>query len=766
MRDLAEFQDDVVGWIEDWTRENDGRTQRDYVLGSYIDSLITIGETRLQQRAKAGDERVIALLEDTNDAQRQTIYEHLAVRRDHRGAIPMGDEAYLHDERFADNPYVQSYLAMREALGEATYARHRDLINRLNLETFHALNGRELGQRGVADLIDRPAMEAFLDSQRPRMARWSELLDRISADRAAMLAANRFHTAAWYFDPHDDGQVEACLLAEYACTRDICRNDDTIETLHAWLEEHPVYDRPLFHTLTLEEQVALSNQLLGLVSNSYALAGQLPGIVENMGDWAERLQVLEDGLLPDLTQMPEPIQAANEMARANLSPALAKGIEQAMAPLGAVLEGNRLPLIEDLFEDLPRALGWRLMDAARQGGLSFVVSDGEAFKVFRDLVDDVFTLRRTLYSVNHQRARYRFDRGSEQYARLNQNEIHYRERLAPLEPRLAAALSPVEALPDERLDNTAPRAGVTAAAVRAGVTVAIAGNTQGSSLLQAGGFIRDLRRGLQATPSASHIGNALSLMIFLGQAINLWGVNQALDELPAKRHGDDTYELQKRKTREALAATAAAGFLGAQGIGHAALTARAAQLDKLLQHSGVDRVQAQLGRMHLGLGIVGYTAGFFAALSSLSNDFAKWQTAVRYGRSGAEAGALMAMGGSAGMAGVSGYALVTTGKTLIDVAFRGVTWTMAGKYLSQLFARFNTLGLAFSVLQLAGTWLHHRYNLSEHDRWLRSTLGRAVPGHLARHLYGTAAQRDSAGLCDPGQATVLAAYARHHPAQR
>ncbi|MDY6842069.1 MAG: hypothetical protein SV429_11350 [Pseudomonadota bacterium] len=36
-------------------------------------------------------------------------------------------------------------------------------------------------------------------------------------------------------------------------------------------------------------------------------------------------------------------------------------------------------------------------------------------------------------------------------------------------------------------------------------------------------------------------------------------------------------------------------------------------------------------------------------------------------------------------------------------------------------ARLNLFGLAFSVLELAGTWLYNRYKLSERDKWLLST---------------------------------------------
>ncbi|MGY1893617.1 toxin VasX, partial [Pseudomonas sp. SDT291_1_S447] len=41
MRDLAEYQDTVVGWVEEWS--NSGNNERDYLLASYIESLSQLG---------------------------------------------------------------------------------------------------------------------------------------------------------------------------------------------------------------------------------------------------------------------------------------------------------------------------------------------------------------------------------------------------------------------------------------------------------------------------------------------------------------------------------------------------------------------------------------------------------------------------------------------------------------------------------------------------------------------------------------------------
>ncbi|BBI53374.1 hypothetical protein HORIV_57950 [Vreelandella olivaria] len=358
MRDLAQFQDNVVDWHEEWETEKEGKTKRDYVLGSYIDSLITVNEDRLLMRAQGGDEEAVALFEDTNEAQRQTIYDHLLAKRDYQGAIPTGTEEHWRDKRYADNEYVQTFLAMRDSLGNELYDKHRDLITRLNLETFHTLNGRSLGQRGINQLIDRGQIEQTLETEGAKLSRWSSLLDAVSHDRADMLSQSRFQKAAWYFDPQDEQQLALAFETEYACTRDICRNDETIDAIGDWLEQHPEFDRPLFHTLTLQDQAAMALELGSLVSASYGVGTRSVKLLENLDEWAERLHVLEQGKLPDIIELPDEVHSTAILARENLTPAIGRGIARAMESIALALEGNgELPPLRKFSETYPKPWG-------------------------------------------------------------------------------------------------------------------------------------------------------------------------------------------------------------------------------------------------------------------------------------------------------------------------------------------------------------------------------------------------------------------------
>lgn len=724
MRDLAKFQDNVVDWHVAWETENGGKPQRDYVLGSYIDSLISTNEDQLLTRAQAGDEKTTALFEDTSEAQRQTIYDHLTVKRDHRGAIPTGTEEHWRDRRYADNEYVQTYLAMRDSLGDELYEKHQDFITQLNLETFHALNGRSFGQRGISQLIDRSEMEQILATEGAKLARWSSLLDQISHDRADMLSQSRLHKAAWYFDPQDEEQQALAFEAEYACTRDICRNDETIDAIGNWLEQHPEFDRPLFHTLTLQDQGAMANDLASLVSASYGAGTQSIKLLESLGEWSDRLHALEQGKLPDIRELPDDVNSTAILARENLTPAVGRGIARAMESVARAMEGNgSLPPLEELFRDLPKALGPRVMSAAREGGLTFKMANEVELANFRRLIQQILSERVQLGRLNSQTSqlRDRQQHGTENYNYLEQEKKQVQQRLDPLEEQLARAISPVEELPASSEQIATHRAASSIGKAQAGLAVIANGSGVSTAhLQQTGGMIRNIRQGYRSAPLTAKGGDAVSLLIFIAQAVNLW---MTLKESKSSHASDPFAESEESKLSQALFGTAAAGFLAAQSIGDSAFASHARTLTQSIgeKAQATKTVYAQMGRLHLAIGSIGYVGGFIAALYSLGNDFSNWQSALRNGNRTAQYGALTAASGSAGLAGNFGYGLYRTANTGIAVLRRRITLEVAGRYLGQVLGRVNLLGLVFSLLQLGGTWVYNRYNLDQHDRWLETT---------------------------------------------
>ncbi|KNH41969.1 hypothetical protein ACS73_29375, partial [Pseudomonas lini] len=63
LRDLAEYQDTVVGWVDDWS--NADNNERDYLLACYIESLSQLSPVDVGKLADASDDpRVKALFAD------------------------------------------------------------------------------------------------------------------------------------------------------------------------------------------------------------------------------------------------------------------------------------------------------------------------------------------------------------------------------------------------------------------------------------------------------------------------------------------------------------------------------------------------------------------------------------------------------------------------------------------------------------------------------------------------------------------------------
>jgi hypothetical protein len=177
----------------------------------------------------------------------------------------------------------------------------------------------------------------------------------------------------------------------------------------------------------------------------------------------------------------------------------------------------------------------------------------------------------------------------------------------------------------------------------------------------------------------------------------------------------------------AMAATGAAGFTAAQSLADTALKARSAGLVAGLQLHSLQNVHVQMGKMHIGLGFFTYLFGFASSLSSLSTQHQNWQQATRSGNGSPQGSAALAGLGAGGMATVNAYGLSHTVHATIKVltarnaAARTAAWAAAGTRLSTVFFRFNLAGALFTVLELGGTWLYNRYNISAHDKWLKTT---------------------------------------------
>jgi hypothetical protein len=234
-------------------------------------------------------------------------------------------------------------------------------------------------------------------------------------------------------------------------------------------------------------------------------------------------------------------------------------------------------------------------------------------------------------------------------------------------------------------------------------------------------LLKNIRLGIQSVPKADLIkSEGLGLLVFLAQAVNLVVVYREMMS--------QTKDEKKRAVFfAALTSTGAAGFAAAQSLADTALKARSKKLVAALQSHALENVHVQMGKIHVGLGLFTYGFGLFSSRSSLSTQHQNWQQATRSGNRSAQSSAALATLGAAGMTAVNAFGLghtIHAGATVLiakSTAARTAAWAAAGTRLSAVFFRVNLAGFLFTVLELGGTWLFNRYNISAHDKWLKTT---------------------------------------------
>jgi hypothetical protein len=737
MLDLAQHQDDVVGWIESWTSEGDD--ERDYFLGTLIESMTLLDEQGLDAMVDNSDHPAISSmrqdleampesdrsntqsvllealrqLEDEtrpgpNDASlppdvksRVEEIRSTANRTNAYGILPKMqravDEWYLRQAMEGARPdFVDSHIEGIVALEKA----HRD-----NLKAI--LEGRGFGHRGVNDLIDREAMDQYMAGQRAKLARWQSLLTDITGDRIQLLTDNRYHQAAWYFDPEDEAQIEAALDLEYACRKDICRSDEASDRVLEWLEQNPQYSLPLFQTLPKNdrsEDGELAKTYVAVGSAGYA-------VVTKAAEWIQRVKAAEQGKLPDYSHYSQQIQQKAEGVGDTLAPAIARAKGRAVGELYKAIDSQALPELDDLFRDLPYFFKWRMLDAIDQGKAEFRFASASELATFRDNLRQMLQLDQRMKQLQNQNDVAKSTHGhlSEKAQGLVNEFKATREEHRKIGKRVAAALSPVEET-DTGLKLEPATTG------RAGITLVPPPLAQ----QEVGRLVGHFRQGLASAPRVNLMGDGLGVLVFGVQLAILWNVS---NEIGSNSENPDA----NQRIYESAWATAAAGFLASQGIMDTAYGARARVLAGAWQRSALGNVYVRMGKLHVGLGIFAYGAGAFSSALSAYKHRENWLRAVQTGNTKAQVGAVLGMVGSGGLAGTNAYGLYRTGQSFIQaLAARGaenraMAWAASGRTLSSLFFRLNMAGLVFTVFELGGTWLYNRYNLSERDKWLQTT---------------------------------------------
>ncbi|KPN91041.1 toxin VasX [Pseudomonas nunensis] len=743
LRDLADYQDIVVGWVDDWT--NAGHNERNYLLACYIESLSQLSPADIEKLSEASNDprhkALFADLEQLPEPDREDTRKALLDYLNKGGKVePLGAPVtpeleqlrkQAHTEAFemakyqGADPDFTTHSRASDDTDRRYYARQHfsvapdDFVER-HLDTLISL-GREQnkrikdaldgpifsGKRGINDFIDRPAMDTELLQYRADIGRWNRLLERITSDRTMLVCAGRYHRSAWYYDAHEPSQLGQAFSAEYACIKDICRSDHASEEMLGYLEKHPELTRPLFYTLPLRLQQEQVTQYSTLFNAGMALFNNLPS-------WLAELKKIEQPHLPALDDLPEHTRAVADAAQHSLSPALNLGLSRVLE--GFDLAAEKIPDLDELFRRLPKALSVRILDAAKTTGVTFTVASPAEHAALQTNLKELLRERDYLKTLTRERNQITHNKNRQGHKTPRAVELQgeiarVREQLAQLEGRLAAALSPIAELPDQ----SARLYGATQA--RAGVTLVFPPAQQ----QEVRGLLKNIRMGVGSVPNAGLIrSEGMGLLVFLVQGVNLVGVTR---ELINQSRNKRTW----MPLANALAATGATGFTAAQSLTDTALKARSSALVTGLQHHALKSVFVQMGKMHIGLGFFTYGFGFASSLFSLDSQLQNWQQATRSGNHSAQNSAALTTLGAGGMATVNAYGLGQTVHatfkvlTARSIEARTAAWAAAGTRLSTVFFRFNLAGALFTVLELGGTWLFNRYNISAHDKWLKTT---------------------------------------------
>lgn len=691
LRDLATHQDLAAGWIIDWSSAE--AIQKKYVIGCYIESLYRLNEQHVLSAAKQ-DPRFAKLEEEIDPDQRQSISDYINVKHQTQWQGPGTHSGAVAAAR----------MRMRRSLGAPLYARYEDFIESLDENAEDALEGAKLGQRGIDDLIDRPGMEVFLKHQRARLARWNERLDLITEDRVALVAAERFHRAAWYFDPRSSAQVEAALATEYACLKDICRTDKATDALAALLDKYPPLSVPGFYTLSHSDQIDMQAKLSSLIKGirDTAMAG-------NDYSGANELSLQFKGLveqrLPFIFNLSDAAITLDQVRSTAYEPA--KQLRLAAAMDGAMQSlRDAAPLDpRSVLRALPGAAWLDVLRAFCRGGITLEFASASQIRTFESDIAQLTELRSKLTALKHKiRQTLAFERRGRVPHGSHRNLVAERKALTasmlPLESRIATALSPVGEGPS-----------------KAGVKIKGLNSGQVAEFQRMAEDFRLKRpfKGLNSAVFSSAGADIFASAVAVWQICNFLTVSAEIGR-KTERHSTDTSSFLNALFSMVAGVTAAA-----QGI---AVTSLSVAVNNYASVAGKITIASRLGKLTASFGMPAYLFSMLAASTSLKSNIDKFNEGMRRGDAGMLAGAGMASVGDAGQVGISSWALRRSGGIVIGVLkdsqqARAAAWAIAGGRLVSIAARANLIGLALTGLQLGGEWIYNRNNLTRLDEWLQ-----------------------------------------------
>lgn len=712
MRDLAHAQLQVADWIGQWSA--DETCQRQYLTGTYIQSLYNVDAARLHTLSST-DPAIKALRDETTPGQQEAVYEYLRVRRDHPGNAVYGTEATWR-EAAKTNPYARAFLDMQDALGRALHEKHSNTITALNLQTWEALNGEELGQRGIDQLTDRTAMEAFVSRQQRLLSHWHQRLDRLRNDRLAMITGGYFHRAAWYYDFSLDTQIQHRLETEFVCVAALCRDREATEKLAAYLDANLLTVVPGLDTLTLDAQFDVAKRLTDLSSFSINVASAQESAA-SVNALANQFNSLMRERLPNYDNLNQRFGGLQSLLDGAYDPAhqLRSGHRIELA-LNDLQRGNHIDP-NSYIREIGAPARLQLLRAFSRHGLTLRAASAIEIEAFTRTRDYALHLRLELKQAYKQRAealsRQRHgveSPGSEAIHSQRINQL--RDALEPAEEKLSHAL--------------------TVGGRGAGQIGTVVDGLDPQLREEMRRTVRDYRAtGTFKEPVKSAFrsagdGIALALFVLQGQKFveALTTLNDNSDPLAPSWWG----------TVDSFISMSAAGFAAVQGL---SVTIFQAHIRQMESSAGKLNTMSRLGRWAGVAGLGAYIAGGLAAAIDSGKHSMQWGRAFAQGNYKDLSATSLQIIGDGMLLGTTTWGAVHTrsivGSIMSNPAeLRALAWAEVSPRLLSIAARANVVGLIGTALQLVGEGLYNYFNLDELQRWLHGSVWGtdAQPGTL------------------------------------
>ncbi|MCH8531651.1 MAG: hypothetical protein LAT65_12445 [Saccharospirillum sp.] len=762
LRELQSHRDEVSQELMDYLEEEVGETSDDpsllatrdlkYHAAVFVESLTMIHDDEAF-KALREQYRSDPLLTELVRHTRDTAGDEALSKQRQSELIDLHNtyfeaEAWL---QYDDLPHPgrapsDSDLRLIEYLADALPTFERDFIEQkltsfvLWLHQYDRQRRRQLtsnwltGRRGINSLIHREPMDQFLEETTEQLQHYYQELSAIESDRVSLIVADRFHRAAFYFDPDDEAQLEWAIEAERACTEFPGSQNEHFEALDDWLNEHP---ERMFITLQLlpreerERYSELFNEALTEVTpdvpqrditDRAADHVRLTGITLKIAQqtnlsnaWARFAERAEGtGFKAFMERMArfagvnhiqaERITLATETYQARLD----RWFEQQLQRSGQPQSSGRpstpaAPLMN-------RGLMTMGMATAYQHDISLELPTEEQHQSARNLENDI---RREQAQLERDQARIRRlnaqiearkitlatdPRHSNNPEPLQERNRRSRNLKRTLESRVAQRQALIQSHQAElqrhavlqRGQATPINARASASLVApSGVQTRLTALTEQIQTAVDDQARQSARQDAQSRGTAHRPGSGdlLAVALFVVQAVKSV---DAVGEI-IKQDGFRTEDILVIFTPTAAALTAASS------ISHSIAWARA----------GTDL--DNIGQAHVRFGRAMYFFGTMTAALSLRQDWQIYQEAVQSGNQRLARVQLLQLISTTGQLASQGSGLIAAAYGGAMVAFGRTTYSAIAGPLTRIITRLNTIGLVFLAADLAIGWARNYF---------------------------------------------------------